>query len=82
MVKVGMREHDCRGYYRTQAAEPIHSAIDHETGVAFTNEQTAVTLVPARVELDLSARAEKRQLHGGRSRFIARPVSRDRKKFA
>jgi hypothetical protein len=49
-------------------------AINHDTSIVLTNEQSAVTPVPAGTEFNFSAHAEKRQLHGDHY-IVRRPSS-------
>jgi len=61
MIAVAVREHDGRRSDVVDAVKPVGSAIDHHATASMRNERRRVPAMAAAPDLDIAARAEKRQ---------------------
>ena len=66
MVGMRMCKHDRARMQALKFPEPIEAAIDHHIGAAIRDHQRSMHSMPSRPLLNLTARAEERQFHGGK----------------
>lgn len=57
-----MRQHGCRRRNAVEPTHPVRPTVDHDAHRIVLNKQRTVSSVAAGTDLDLAARAEKRQL--------------------
>ncbi len=61
MIRMCMRQHDRSRCHTTEAATPVHPAIDHDACRIALNKQRTVSSVTTGTNVDLPARPEERQ---------------------